>query len=313
MKKIYFLFTLITSACIVACGDDNTENPFNTPAEAKKIEYISTDGQIITPTSPNGFGARILSNSYTNSLGTIQFGSAVTAIGYSAFSGCTTLQAIKIPNRVRDIEDSAFSGCTNLVEVTIPNNVTEIGDGAFAYCYNLGAFFGKFSTPDNRCLIVGRSLEAFAPAGLTTYSIPDGVVEIGGSAFEGCEVLTNIAIPASVKEIDERAFAKCPALTNITILSGVTEISTSTFEECTALTNIVLPATINEIDALAFKGCTALQSIYCAATTPPRIAAGTFNDIAESAIIYVPTSAVAAYKAASVWSAYASKITGYEF
>lgn len=313
MKKIYFLLTLIASTFIAACGDDNTENPFNTPAEAKKIEYISTDGQIITPTSPNGFGARIMSNSYTNSLGTIQFGSAVTAIGYQAFLGCTTLQGIKIPSRVRDIEDSAFSGCTNIVEVTIPGSVTEIGDGAFAYCSNLGAFFGKFSTPDNRCLVVGRSLEAFAPAGLTTYAIPDGVVEIGGSAFEGCEVLTSIAIPSSVREIDDRAFAKCLALTSITIPSGVTEISTSTFDGCTALTSVVLPATINEIDALAFKGCTALQSIYCAATTPPRITSGTFDSVAASAIIYVPTTAVTAYKAASNWIAYSSKIVGYEF
>ncbi|MBR6759224.1 MAG: hypothetical protein IKM03_02440 [Alistipes sp.] len=77
--------------------------------------------------------------------------------------------------------------------------------------------------------------------------------------------------------------------------------------------SIVLPATINEIDALAFKGCTALQSIYCAATTPPRIAAGTFTDISAAAVIYVPTAAVSAYKAAPSWSSYADRITGYEF
>ncbi len=313
MKKIYFLITMLATVGTMACSDDKSDNPFDAPAEAKIIEYVATDGQIITPTSPNGFGARILSNTYNNALGSIKFNSAVTAIGYQAFMGCTTLKAIKIPNRVRDIEDAAFSGCTNLPEVTIPNSVTEIGDGAFAYCNNLVVFLGKFATADNRCLVVGRSLEAFAPAGLTTYTIPDGINEIGGSAFEGCEVLSSIALPPTLREIDDRAFANCLALSSITIPTGVTEISTSAFEGCTALQSIVLPATINEIDALAFKGCTALQSIYCAATTPPRIAAGTFTDISAAAVIYVPTATVAAYKAAPSWSSYADKITGYEF
>lgn len=313
MKKIYFLITTLAMAGSMACSDDNTNNPFDAPKEAKIIEYAATDGQIITPTSPNGFGARILSNTYNNALGTIEFGSAVTAIGYQAFMNCTTLQAIKIPNRVRDIEDSAFSGCDNLLEVTIPSSVTEIGDGAFAYCDNLGAFLGKFSTADNRCLVVGRSLEAFAPAGLTSYTVAEGVTEIGGSAFEGCEVLTSVALPASVREVDDRAFAYCLALTSMTIPAGVTEVSTSTFEGCTALTSVVLPATINEVDAMAFKGCTALQSVYCAATTPPRIAAGTFDDIAATATIYVPTASLSAYQSAAVWSTYASKIVGYEF
>ena len=313
MKQIYFLLTMFAIAGSTACSDDKTDHPFDAPTEAKIIEYVASDGQIIIPSSPNGFGARILSNSYGEEVGTIKFNSVVTAIGYQAFMNCTTLQAIKIPNRVRDIEDAAFSGCTSLTEVTIPKSVTEIGDGAFAYCDNLGGFIGKFSTADNRCLVVRGSLAAFAPAGLTTYTIPDGVTEIGGSSFEGCEVLTGIALPPTLREIDDRAFAYCLALSSLSIPAGVTELSTSTFEGCTALQSIVLPATINEIDALAFEGCTALQSIYCAATTPPRIAAGTFDDIAPDAVIYVPTTSLAAYQTAAAWSPYSSKIAGYEF
>ncbi len=313
MKKIISILSVCSLLFVVGCDDDNPENPLNTPAEAKIIEYASTDGQIVTPTSPNGFGARLLSNTYEKGAGTIKFSSAVTAIGYRAFLNCTTLQAIIIPPRVRDIEDSAFSGCDNLLEVTIPSSVSEIGDGAFAYCDNLGGFLGKFATADNRCLIVRGSLEAFAPAGLTTYSVAEGVTEIGGGAFEGCEVLTSIALPSTVNEIDDRAFAYCLALESLIIPSGVSEVNTSTFEGCTALTTVVLPATINEVDALAFKGCSALQSIYCAATTPPRITAGTFDDIASDAVIYVPTAALAAYQSASVWSTYSSKIVGYEF
>ena len=313
MKNILKLTLLVATALIIGCSDDNSDNPLNPSAESKLIGYVSTDGQIVKPANPNGFGARILSNTYNNGIGTISFSNAVSAIGDKAFWQCTTLQAITLPNRIRDIEDYAFGGCSSLSQITIPSSVTELGNGAFSYCDNLEAFYGDLATEDNRCLIVGTALEAFAPANLTTYSVIDGVTEIGGGAFEGCENIIGISLPASVNEIDERAFAYCLSLTSMTIPAGVTEIDPSTFEGCSALNTIVLPSTIAEVDVMAFSGCTALQSIYCAATTPPRIAAGTFADIATAATIYVPTAAVAAYKAAPSWSAYADKIVEYNF
>lgn len=243
----------------------------------------------------------------------MKFSSAVTAIGYRAFANCTTLKAILIPPRVRQIEESAFSGCENLLEVTIPVSVTEIDDGAFAYCDNLGLFLGKFATPDGRCLVARGSLEAFAPAGLTTYTVAEGINEIGGGAFEGCAELLEVVLPSTINEIDDRAFAYCLSLTSATIPTGVKEVSTSAFEGCTALTTVVLPATINDIDYMAFSGCSALQSIYCAATTPPELSSGAFDDIASDAVIYVPTTSLSQYQSATVWSTYSSQIVGYEF
>ena len=311
MKRLSYLALLLGGCLAMGCSD--SDSPTIPVAETIKIEYVSTDNQLVKPSSANGFGARLVSNTYENGVGSMTFASAVTAIGERAFWNCTTLRAIALPLRVRSINDEAFSGCENLEGLTIPPSVMDIGDSAFAYCNNLEVFNGKFATIDGRCLIIGRTLVAFAPDGLTTYTIADGVTEIGGGAFEGAQSLASVGIPATVSDIDERAFAYCLSLDNITIPSGVTELDPSTFEGCSSLATVILPSTLREIDARVFYGCSALQDIYCRAATPPEIATGTFDAMLPTAKIYVPTASLSAYQSARNWENYAEHIEGYEF
>ena len=64
-------------------------------------------------------------------------GLPVTSIGRLAFSGCTGLTTVMIPDSVTSIGDGAFLRCTGLTSITIPNSVTSIGDGAFSGCTRL--------------------------------------------------------------------------------------------------------------------------------------------------------------------------------
>lgn len=80
-----------------------------------------------------------------------------------AFSGCSDLKSITIPDTVTSIGSHAFRGCTSLTSITIPDGVTSIGYSAFAGCDNL-----------------------------TSVVIPDSVAQIEWEAFSGCTSLTDV-------------------------------------------------------------------------------------------------------------------------
>ena len=303
-----------------------------------EIWYTSSGGKVITPRKTDVFGANIVSNTYENGKGVIKFDAPVTSIGDDAFSGYSWLTSVTIPDsitsigngafsgcvgltnitsldRVTSIGDQAFGGCESLTSVTIPDSVTSIGSRVFSDCISLKAFYGKFASSDNRCLIVDGVLDSFAPSGLTTYTIPDGITSIGRNAFAFLYLmsLTSITIPDSVTSIGDYAFSRCTSLTSVTIPNSVTSIGEYAFYNCTSLTSVVIGNSVTSIGYEAFAYCRSLTSVYCKATTPPTGASYMFSDNASGRKIYVPTASVDAYKSASYWSSYASYIEGYVF
>ena len=155
-----------------------------------------------------------------------------TSIGDYAFSECSGLTSVTIPNSVTSIGERAFSYCYGLTSVTIPNSVTSIGDYAFYEC-----------------------------RGLTSVTIPNSVTSIGKGAFSGCKGLTSIEIPNSVTSIGYDAFWSCSGLTSVTIGNSVTSIGDYAFTYCSGLTSIEIPSSVTSIGDYAFSGCSGLASV----------------------------------------------------
>ena len=179
----------------------------------------------------------------------------VTGIGDNAFSGCTGLTSVEIPNSVTSIGDNAFSGCAGLKSVEIPNSVTSIGVCAFTGCTDLNS------------LTIGNSVESIGGHAfynchsVTSLTIPNSVTSIGEYAFSGCTGLTSVEIPNSVTSIGECAFYQCTGLASVEIPNSVKSIGDNAFSGCSGLTSVEIPNSVTSIGNSAFSGCTGLKSL----------------------------------------------------
>ena len=185
--------------------------------------YTKYSGSVVIPTTVN-----YSFNRYS-----------VTSIGSSAFSDCSGLTSVTIPESVTSIGSSAFSGCSGLTSITIPNKVTSIGSYAFSGCsgitsvtINSNAILSKnYSWDNNLKNIFGEQVKE--------YVIGNGVTSIGEQAFVDCSGLTSVTIGNSVTSIGEYAFSGCSGLTSVTIGKSVTSIGQQAFYGCSDRKSVV--------------------------------------------------------------------------
>ncbi len=183
-----------------------------------------------------------------------------------AFSGCTRLSSVTIPDGVTSIGGSAFRNCTELTSITIPDSVTSIGSSSVFDGTSL-----QFNAYDN-ALYLGNAENPYLVLvkaknqSITSCVISEKTKVICNYAFSGCTRLTSITIPDSVTNIGSSAFSGCTGLTSITIPDSVTSIGSYAFLSCTGLTSITIPDSVTSIGESAFYNCTSLKIIYYTGT-----------------------------------------------
>ena len=225
----------------------------------------------------------------------------VTEILYCAFSDCNKITSLVIQEGIKKIGSSAFSGCSKLQSVVLPNSLTEMEICAFTHCKKLTdiTFSNNLTTIPSEAF---RECDA-----LQSIVIPGSVKTIDSYAFYICPNLTSVTLCEGVTKIKQEAFGHCYTLSSITIPESVTYIGKSAFNS-TALASISIPASVTELADETFCYCYKLTQIYFNSATPPSIGSNIFAvDLQPK--VYVPCDAVDTYKKDEDWIQYKSLIT----
>ena len=101
----------------------------------------------------------------------------------------------------------------------------------------------------------------FEECRISEIILPDGVTNIGNSAFHECYKLTSITLPESLTTISDYAFSGCGSLTSIMLPKSLTTIGSYAFHDCYNLKSLMLPENLITIGDWAFYYCTNLMTI----------------------------------------------------
>lgn len=179
---------------------------------------------------------------------------------------------------------AAFKGCSELESITLPSSLRQIGYEVFRGCVKL-----------------------------TTANIYN-VTRIWHAAFFGCTELHIDVVMPNASVVGSSAFANS-GINRVLDLGSITELrggwgaDEGVFRKCKSLTVAILPETLTNIDIQVFAGCDALEALIVKNPTPPTCGEAVL-DGSDGCPIYVPDASVEAYKTATNWSAYASRIKG---
>ena len=192
-------------------------------------------------------------NSFSGSAisGNLVIPDSVEQIYDGAFQGCMGLSgSLVIPNGVTSIRFRAFYCCGFTGTLTLPEGLVEIGDNAFV---NTG-FKGELNIPET-VTTIGRY--AFCRTLFNgTLVLPSELISLGEGAFGQCWRLSGVVeIPENIVAIPSSLFNGCTGLEGIKLHKDVEVVESQAFYDCTGIYSIVCeaknPPTIN---ANSFNG-----------------------------------------------------------
>ena len=199
---------------------------------------------------------------------TVSDGKATITECDKSVSGDLTIPATLGGYPVTSIVEFAFSECNDLRSITIPASVTSIPNGAFRETRGLTGIWVAKDNPvyasDSKGVLYSKDMKKVLGAPLKlagTYTIPDGVTEIGKYAFFSCASLTKVNIPETVTTIGMCAFSHCASLKTATIPASVTDLDGYVFSNCSSLESAVIPEGITIIKSSMFDKCKSLRTV----------------------------------------------------
>lgn len=211
-----------------------------------------------------------------------------------SFATCPNLKEIVLPSTLKFVYSKTFYNLKALTNLSLPGAIEEVPSGVLYGCTNVTSLWlepGIQKVDGNVFNTSSSTLSA-----LTTLYLPEGLTEIGNSAFANCALLktfktvqtdengalvtTDAEFPTTLTNLGNSVFSNtgltsftlpsswtvgdsllkgCKQLTSVSFAEGVTSVPKDICDSCTALTSVDWPSTVTAIEDKAFYGCSSLS------------------------------------------------------
>jgi serine/threonine protein kinase len=247
----------------------------------------------------------------TDSLVTLMPGTHFLA--FDAFQNNKSIKKIELPNGLLGIGRDAFSGCSSLEEITIPDTLLYYEDlWGLKGCYSIKSIRSNYFHSENHSVVIhGHLVRVLSADPLDEFSIPKNVLHVEDEAFSLCAPIRVLHYPksldvdpaqfahSSIKEIDHEdasedhhcliknnelicfvadepidyrvpenvtrigdyAFGGAKHLRTIIVPSSVKQLGWGCFSECYSLLEVTLPNSLDRINFYGFESCSSLERI----------------------------------------------------
>lgn len=228
----------------------------------------------------------------------VHLGSSITYLGSSSFKGCASLNSFDFgQSNVDSIDNWAFSQCTSLSSISLPEGLRTIKSQAFSLT-------GLTALVIPNSVTKVELLACHDNRNLQTLTIGNGVTSIGTSAFSGCPSLRTVTLGSSVRSIGNDAFGGSEYVNDLYYNGtldqwceiefgnqGSSIFNNRFFVGNSLITDLIIPSGVRKLKQFAFCGMSGIQSI----TLPTSViemevdAIATIDDITPFPLYYEGT------------------------
>ena len=219
-------------------------------------------------------------------------GMPVTEVAKNAFSGCTSMKTLRIPDSVKRVGKGALSGCTSLESIVLPfvgasADITDEPNKGMVYLFghpSSSSWTNDYALKQVTVTDVATYIPRSAFEGMTSLqyvNLGENITAIGASAFSNCSNLVSVTLPEKCVSVGSYAFENCrrasitvkgaitslgyssfsnSGITAITLGEGITSIPAKCFEG-SSLRSITLPSSVTSVGSAAFLNCTRLTGV----------------------------------------------------
>lgn len=193
-------------------------------------------------------------------------GQMVERVAPDAFRG-SNVRKVTVPEGVREIGAYAFTLCSQLEELILPNSLRKLAYGCLACTPRLSRLVLpadyreesslrelKQSGLAESCRITYREPQDYQEA-----VFPAGLRRVGEKAFANCHTLRRAVLPEEVEEVGAHAFFDCEELAQLSLPASLRRIGPQAFAFCSSLTEVLLPDSLESLGKQAFWFCGLLR------------------------------------------------------